>query len=219
MNAIPALLLLVCPQQGSSRIVLHEPFDEPGTSWAATIFPDLHVLAGGAFTREPLSVALGAPDALPELPINAGGDLEGRRAVGVTYRQGDRVVTARARREVIVSTGAIKTPQLLLLSGVGPAQQLASHGIPVVLDKHGVGENLQDHLQMILAYKLENIETMNEQYNSLLGKFGIALNYALYRRGPMSTGPSPLGIFLKSDTHKDRADLCYVILPFSRTGR
>jgi choline dehydrogenase-like flavoprotein len=143
---------------------------------------------------------------------------EGRRAVGVTYQQGGRIVTARARREVIVSTGAIKTPQLLLLSGVGPAAQLAEQGIPVVLDKPGVGENLQDHLQMILAYQLENIGTMNEQYNSLLGKLGIALNYALYRKGPMSTGPSPLGIFLRSDETRDRADLCYVILPFSRTG-
>jgi len=143
---------------------------------------------------------------------------EGKRAVGVTYQQGGRTVTARARREVIVSTGAIKTPQLLLLSGVGPAAQLAEQGIPIVLDKPGVGENLQDHLQMILAYQLENIGTMNEQYNSLLGKLGIALNYALYRKGPMSTGPSPLGIFLRSDETRDRADLCYVILPFSRTG-
>ena len=143
---------------------------------------------------------------------------EGRRAVGVIYQQGDRITTARARREVIVSTGAIKTPQLLLLSGVGPAQQLAEHGIPVVLDKPGVGENLQDHLQMILAYKLDNIGTMNQQYNSLLGKLGIALDYAIRRKGPMSTGPSPLGIFVRSDETKDRADLCFVILPFSRTG-
>ena len=71
---------------------------------------------------------------------------------------------------------------------------------------------------MILAYKLDNIGTMNQQYNSLLGKLGIALDYALYRKGPMSTGPSPLGIFVRSDETKDRADLCFVILPFSRTG-
>jgi choline dehydrogenase-like flavoprotein len=143
---------------------------------------------------------------------------EGRRAVGVVYQQGDRTITARARREVIVSTGAIKTPHLLLLSGVGPAGQLAEHGVPVVLDKPGVGENLQDHLQMIMPYKLDGIGTMNQQYHSLLGKIGIALDYALYRKGPMSTGPSPLGIFMRSDETRDRADLCFVILPFSRTA-
>ena len=143
---------------------------------------------------------------------------EDRRAVGVEYRRGSDIIKARARREVIVSTGAIKTPQLLLLSGVGPARQLADHGIPVVLDKPGVGENLQDHLQMILTYRLEGIATLNQTYNSLLGKLGIAMNYALFRRGPMATGPSPLGIFLRSDSTKDRANLGYAILPFSRTG-
>ena len=143
---------------------------------------------------------------------------EGRRAVGVVYCQGSDLISARARREVIVSTGAIKTPQLLLLSGVGPAAQLSANGIPVVLDKPGVGENLQDHLQMILTYRLDGIATMNQDYNSLFGKIGIAMNYALFRRGPMSTGPSPLGIFLRSDSHKDRANLGYAILPFSRTG-
>ncbi len=73
-------------------------------------------------------------------------------------------------------------------------------------------------LQMIMAYKLDDIGTMNQQYNSLFGKLGIALEYALYRKGPMSTGPFPLGIFMRSDETKDRADLCFVILPFSRTA-
>jgi choline dehydrogenase-like flavoprotein len=71
---------------------------------------------------------------------------------------------------------------------------------------------------MIMPYKLDNIGTMNQQYHSLLGKIGIALDYALYRKGPMSTGPSPLGIFMRSDGTRDRADLCFVILPFSRTA-
>ncbi|MGZ3408742.1 MAG: GMC family oxidoreductase [Xanthobacteraceae bacterium] len=143
---------------------------------------------------------------------------EGRRAVGVEYLQDGKLISTRAKREVIVSTGAIKTPQLLLLSGIGPAAQLSSNGIPVVLDKPGLGENLQDHLQMMLTYRLDGIATMNQDYNSLLGKIGIAMNYALFRRGPMSTGPSPLGIFLRSDSNKDRANLGYAILPFSRTG-
>ncbi len=142
----------------------------------------------------------------------------GRRAVGVEYRRGTDLITARAAREVIVCTGAIKTPQLLQLSGVGPAALLASHGIPVVLDKPGVGENLQDHLQMMLTYRLEGTSTFNQDYNSLTGKLGIALKYALFRSGPMATGPSPLGIFMRSDSRHDRANICFVVLPFSRTA-
>lgn len=143
---------------------------------------------------------------------------EGRRAVGVECRKGAEIFTARARREVLVCTGAIKTPQLLQLSGVGPAAHLADHGIPVVLDKPGVGENLQDHLQMMLAYRLEGTSTFNQDYNSLTGKLGIALKYALFRKGPMATGPSPLGIFMRSDARHDRANICFVVLPFSRPG-
>jgi choline dehydrogenase-like flavoprotein len=142
----------------------------------------------------------------------------GRRAVGVRYRKGKDAISVRAAREVIVCTGAIKTPQLLQLSGVGPSKLLSSHGIPIVLDKPGVGENLQDHLQMLLTYRLENTATFNQDYNSLLGKVGIALKYALFRSGPMATGPSPLGIFMRSNSRYDRANLCFVVLPFSRTA-
>ena len=124
---------------------------------------------------------------------------DGRRAVGVTYRQGDAIETARATREVIVSTGAIKTPQLLLVSGRRPGALLAEHGIPVVLDKPGVGENLQDHLQMIMTYRLEGIETLNQDYNAPFGRARMALQYALFRTGPMSTGPSPLGMFVRTE--------------------
>jgi choline dehydrogenase len=143
---------------------------------------------------------------------------EGRRAVGVEYRQGGEIRTARARREMIVSTGAMKTPQLLQLSGIGPGALLAEHGIPVVLDKPGVGKNLQDHLQMLLSYRLDGIGTLNQAYNSLFGKFSILARYALFQTGPMAGGPTPLGIFLRSHSHYDRANLCYVVLPFSRVA-
>jgi choline dehydrogenase len=143
---------------------------------------------------------------------------EGRRAVGVEYSRGDQRKIVRATREVIISTGAMKTPQLLQVSGVGPADLLARNGVPVVLDKRGVGENLQDHLQMLLTYQLEGIGTLNQTYNSLLGKLSIAARYGLFRTGPMASGPSPLGIFVKSDDRHDRANLAYTILPFSRTA-
>jgi choline dehydrogenase len=139
-----------------------------------------------------------------------------RRAVGVTYRQGGDLKIARARREVIVSTGAIKTPQLLQLSGVGPAGLISEQGIPVVLDKPGVGENLQDHLQVMLVYRLEGIGTLNEAYNSLTGKMQIFAQYVLSRSGPMGSGATPLGIFVRSDNSHDRANLGYTILPYSR---
>jgi choline dehydrogenase-like flavoprotein len=144
--------------------------------------------------------------------------LEGRRAVGIEYRQGGRVKRARAGREVIVAAGSIKTPQLLMLSGLGPAQHLAEHGLQVVLDRPGVGANLQDHLQMLLTYQLEGTKTLNQRYNAPLGRLGMALEYALLRRGPMAMGPSPLGIFMRSDRDRERANLAFTVLPFSRVA-
>jgi len=143
---------------------------------------------------------------------------DGRRATGVVYRQGGDTRTARAAREVIVSAGAIKTPQLLQVSGVGPAALLAQHGVPVVLDRPGVGENLQDHLQVMLCYRLDGIGTLNEAYNSLTGKMRIFAQYVLSRSGPMGSGATPLGIFVRSDTDHDRANLAYTILPYSRVS-
>ena len=141
---------------------------------------------------------------------------EGRRAVGVTYRQGGELKTAHARREVIVSTGAIKTPQLLQVSGVGPGALLSQHGVPVVLDRPGVGENLQDHLQVMLVYRLEGIGTLNQAVNSLYGKMKIFAQYVLSRSGPMGSGATPLGIFVRSDNDHDRANIAFTILPYSR---
>jgi choline dehydrogenase len=143
---------------------------------------------------------------------------EGRRAVGVEYRHHGMLKQAHASGEVIVATGSIKTPQLLMLSGIGPAAHLADHGVPIVLDRPGVGANLQDHLQMLLTYRLEGTRTLNQRYNAPLGRITIALEYALLRRGPMAMGPSPLGIFLRSDQDRDRANLAFTVLPFSRVS-
>jgi choline dehydrogenase len=143
---------------------------------------------------------------------------DGRQAVGVEYRQGGETKRARANRELILAAGSIKTPQLLMLSGIGPAEHLAERGVPIVLDRPGVGANLQDHLQMLLTYRLEGTKTLNQRYNAPFGRVSIALEYALLRSGPMAMGPSPLGIFLRSDQDRDRANLAFTVLPFSRVA-
>ena len=105
---------------------------------------------------------------------------------------------ALATREVILCAGAIGTPQLLQLSGIGPGALLQQHGIEVALDHPGVGENLQDHLQIRAVFGVEGVKTLNTQANSLLGKAGIGLEYLLRRSGPMSMAPSQLGAFTRS---------------------
>src|ERR1700742_3939916 len=105
-------------------------------------------------------------------------EFEGKRAAGVRFRQNGVIKVARCRGEVILSLGSIGSTQALLLSGVGPAAQLAQFGIPMVLDKPGVGENLQDHLQLRMIYKVSGIKTLNETYASPIGRAGIFLDYA-----------------------------------------
>ncbi len=142
-------------------------------------------------------------------------EFHGRRATGVRFRQNGAVRLARCRGEVILSGGSIGSAQALLLSGVGPAAQLARFGIPVVADKPGVGENLQDHLQLRLIYKVSGIKTLNEMYASRLGRAQIFLDYALRRRGPLTMAPSQLGIFTRSDPHHERANIQFHVQPLS----
>ena len=142
-------------------------------------------------------------------------DFAGRRAAGVRWRQDRQSRTARCRGEVILAAGAIGSVQLLLLSGVGPAQHLQEHGIAVVADRPGVGANLQDHLQLRLIYKVDGITTLNERYHSPLGKFGMLAEYALFRRGPLTMAPSQLGLFTRSDQDQVRANLQYHVQPLS----
>jgi len=139
---------------------------------------------------------------------------EGRRAVGVQWTQDG--VTRRARaREVILSAGSLGSAQLLLLSGVGPAAQLAAFGIPVVLDRPGVGENLQDHLQLRMIHKVTGVKTLNETYHSLAGRALMGLDYALRRRGPLTMAPSQLGLFTRSDPSRARANIQFHVQPLS----
>jgi choline dehydrogenase-like flavoprotein len=141
--------------------------------------------------------------------------IEDKRATGVIYRQNGVTKTAKARREVILAAGAVGSPQLLMLSGVGPAAHLQEKGIDVVLDKPGVGGNLQDHLQLRLIYKVHGIGTLNEQYHSLIGRAKMGLQYAFLRTGPLTMPPSQMGIFTRSDKSRERANLEFHVQPLS----
>jgi choline dehydrogenase len=139
----------------------------------------------------------------------------GKRATGVHWRQDGAPRSARARGEVILAAGAIGSPHLLMLSGVGPAAQLSKFGISVLLDRPGVGANLHDHLQLRLIYKVKGIKTLNETYATVAGRVGMGLDYLLRRRGPMTMAPSQLGAFTKSDSMQDRANIQYHVQPLS----
>ena len=143
---------------------------------------------------------------------------EGSRCVGVEYRGGDIDYVARARFEVILSAGAVNSPQILELSGIGNGARLQRLGIDVVKSLRGVGENLQDHLQLRMAYKVNGVRTLNTLSAHWWGKLLIGMQYALMRSGPMSMAPSQLGAFAKSnpdDASIKRADVEYHVQPLS----
>ena len=137
------------------------------------------------------------------------------RCTGVQVWNGKEMVIAHARSEVILSAGSIGSPQILQLSGLGPAALSQSLGIPVASDIPGVGENLQDHLQIRAVFKIKNAVTLNTQANSLWGKAKIGLEYALKRSGPMSMAPSQLGAFTRSDPAQPYPNLEYHVQPLS----
>jgi choline dehydrogenase len=139
----------------------------------------------------------------------------GKRATGVEFWRDGEASFAAAAREVILSAGAVGSPQLLQVSGIGPGELLQRHGIAIRHALPGVGENLQDHLQVRLAYKVSNAKTLNERANRVLGRIGIGLEYALFRRGPMSMAPSQLGAFVKSDPSRETPDLQYHVQPLT----
>ncbi|WP_250478932.1 MULTISPECIES: GMC family oxidoreductase N-terminal domain-containing protein [unclassified Caballeronia] len=143
---------------------------------------------------------------------------EGARCVGVEYRGGDVDYIARARCEVILSAGAVNSPQILELSGIGNGARLQRLGIDVVKSLRGVGENLQDHLQLRMAYKVNGVRTLNTLSAHWWGKLFIGMQYALLRSGPMSMAPSQLGAFAKSnpdDASIKRPDVQYHVQPLS----
>ncbi|HEX4917995.1 MAG TPA: GMC family oxidoreductase N-terminal domain-containing protein, partial [Limnobacter sp.] len=128
------------------------------------------------------------------VPVVSGG----LRCAGVEVLHDGELVQVQALREVVLCAGAIGTPQILQLSGIGPAEVLARHGVEVKLHKPGVGANLQDHLQIRSVYKVHGVKTLNTLANSLWGKARIGMEYLFKRSGPMSMAPSQLGAFTKS---------------------
>jgi choline dehydrogenase len=139
-----------------------------------------------------------------------------RRATGLDFiveGQGESVATAR--KAVILAAGAIGSPQLLQLSGVGPGGFLAKHGIPVFHELAGVGENLHDHLQIRMVYKVRNVTTLNERVGSLWGKAAMGLEYVLRKTGPLTMPPSQLGAFAKSDPSQPTPNIEWHVQPLS----
>ena len=136
------------------------------------------------------------------------------RCTGLSLSRAGQTVQVTANREVILSAGAINSPQILQLSGIGPADLLRSHGIEVIRDAP-VGENLQDHLQIRAVFKVNGTQTLNTLANSLFGRLKIGAEYLLNRSGPMSMSPSQLGAFTRSDPARAHANLEYHVQPLS----
>src|ERR1700676_4720513 len=140
---------------------------------------------------------------------------EGRRARAVEYRQGSSLRTARARKEILVSGGAYNSPQLLQLSGVGPAELLKQHGIDVVLDAPGVGHDLQDHLQVRVVMRCAKSITLNDIVNHPVRRIMAGVQYAALRKGPLTIAAGTSGAFFKTNPRLASPDLQIHFLPFS----
>jgi len=139
---------------------------------------------------------------------------EGRKAIGVAIVHAGAAKTILAR-EIILASGAVATPAILERSGIGDGERLRALGVPVVHHLPGVGENLQDHLQLRCIFKISGARTMNEDYRSLVKRVGMALEYAFRRRGPLSMAPSQLGAFARSSPEYERPNLQFHIQPLS----
>jgi choline dehydrogenase len=138
-----------------------------------------------------------------------------QRCTGVQVWNGSEMVSATAAAEVILSAGSIGSPQILQLSGIGPAALLKEHDVPLVMDLPGVGANLQDHLQIRSVFTVQGAKTLNTAANSLWGKAKIGLEYALKRSGPMSMAPSQLGAFTQSSPEHTWPNIQYHVQPLS----
>jgi choline dehydrogenase len=138
-----------------------------------------------------------------------------RRCIGAQVWAENQLVTVSAAREVILSAGSIGSPQILQLSGIGPVPLLRQFNIPVVQDLPGVGQNLQDHLQIRAVFKVDGVTTLNTLANSWWGKARIGMEYAFKRSGPMSMAPSQLGAFTRSSSDMPYPNIEYHVQPLS----
>ncbi len=135
--------------------------------------------------------------------------LDGRRAVGIEYARNGALHQVRARREVLLCGGAINSPQLLQLSGIGPGALLQGLGIAVLHDLPGVGENLQDHVGGRMIFRCQGVTTFNEIYHNWLRRIWAGMQYALFADGPLMTGAGPIGLFVKTRPELDSPDVQY----------
>jgi len=140
--------------------------------------------------------------------------LDGNKAVGVEYIKKGKLITVETSREVILSAGAIGSPQLLQLSGIGPAELLKKVDVPLVKDLTGVGKNLQDHLQIRLVFKT-SLRTLNDEVNSLFKQGWVGLKYILTRTGPLTLAASQVTVFTKSNPSVQRPDIQFHMQPLS----
>jgi choline dehydrogenase len=139
----------------------------------------------------------------------------GQDCKGVEFVHRNQQFTVEARKETILAAGAIGSPQLLQLSGIGNGEHLGRHGIPVIHHLPGVGENLQDHLQIRMQYKVKNVKTLNGIANSLWGKAAMALEYFAWHTGPLTMPPSQAGAFAKSDPSQPTPNIEWHVQPLS----
>ena len=156
----------------------------------------------------------------PNLTVVTGCHVErvrfaGRRATGIEFLQDGAPFYVAAGREVILSAGAVGSPQILQLSGIGDPDLLGRHGIPVLQAAPGVGENLQDHPAVRMMFKVKNTRTLNDQLGSTFSKVLMGLEYALFRRGPLTIPPALVNAFVKSHPSKAAPDLQYVVYPLT----
>ncbi|MEH6814477.1 MAG: choline dehydrogenase [Motiliproteus sp.] len=142
-------------------------------------------------------------------------EFEGTRAVGITFSIKGVKQTIRCNKEIVLSAGAINSPQILMLSGIGAKDELAKHNIPLVKELPGVGKNLQDHLQIRSIYKVNKPITLNDEINNPIRKVMMGIEYALLRTGPLTMAASQVCIFTKTDKSMARPDIQYHLQPLS----
>jgi choline dehydrogenase-like flavoprotein len=163
-----------------------------------------------------LKPVLGRPNLRLETHVNAEKLVfDGRRVSGVRFVRNGKTYDARAKSEVILCGGSIGSVEILQRSGVGDSNDLRPLGIPIVHELKGVGNNLQDHLQQRMIYKVSGARTLNETYHSLTGKAAMVAKYILFQTGPLTMAPSQLGIFTRSDERQDRANIEFHVQPLS----
>ncbi len=156
----------------------------------------------------------------PNLEIRTGAEvarllITDGRADGVIYRRAGRMEQVSARRRIVLAAGAVATPKLLMLSGIGPAEAIRAAGIEPLLDRPGVGGNLQDHLQLRPVFKVSGVRTLNADYANLAKRAWMGVEFALFRRGPLTMAPSQLGVFARSDARYATPNVQFHVQPLS----